>query len=85
MLIYPHLMHPLKHISFTASIFMTTLLAYERNLAVVDPIGHRIKMESKKARRLKLTGYIVGVLAASIAFNVPKFMEATISWDDYER
>ena len=35
MLIYPHLMHPLKHISFTASIFMTTLLAYERNFTEV--------------------------------------------------
>ena len=78
-------MHPLKHISLTASIFMTTLMAYERKSAVVDPIGHRIAMESKKARRLKLGGYITCVVVASIAFNVPKFMEFDFSWDNYER
>ena len=65
---------------------MTTLIAYERKLAVVDPIGHRIAMESKKARRLKLGGYITCVVVASIVFNVPKFME--YDWNicgNYER
>ena len=84
-LIYPQLMHPLKHISFTASIFMTTTLAYERNLAISDPIGHRIAMESKKTRRLKLLIYILLVVVASIIFNIPKFMEAKIIWETFNR
>ena len=77
-------MRPLKHISLTASIFMTTLLAYERKLAVVDPIGHRIAMESKKARRIKLGGYIACVVTASILLNVTTFMEIDVSWDGYK-
>jgi len=64
---------------------MTILIAYERKLAVVDPIGHRIAMESTRARRFKLVGYIACVVAASIVFNVPKFMEHEFSWDNYER
>jgi hypothetical protein len=84
-LIYPHLMHPLKHISFTASIFMTTTLAYERNLAITDPIGHRIAMESRKTRRLRLVMYILLVVLASIIFNLPKFMEAKVIWENFNR
>ena len=84
-LIYPHLMHPLKHISFTASIFMTTTLAYERHLAIADPIGHRIAMESRRTRRLKLLMYILLVVIASVIFNIPKFMEAKIMWDKFNR
>ena len=84
-LIYPYLMHPLKHISFTASVFMTTTIAYERYLAIVNPIEHRITMESKTARRLKLLMYILLVVLCSILFNVPKFMEAEIKWDEFNR
>ena len=84
-LIYPHLMHPLKHISFTASIFMTTLLAYERNLAIADPIRHRIAMDSKRKRRLKLLKSFLSVIIISILFNVPKFMEAQINWEKFNR
>lgn len=84
MLLYGNLIHPLKHISLTASIFMTTLLAYERKLAVADPIEHRIAMESKKARRIKLGGYIACVVTASILLNVTTFMEIDVSWDGYK-
>ena len=84
MWVFLYIMRPLKHISLTASIFMTTLLAYERKLAVVDPIGHRIAMESRRARRIKLGGYIACVVAASIALNVTKFMEFDFNWDNYE-
>ena len=84
-LIYPHLMHPLKQISFTISIFMTTTLAYERHLAIKDPIGHRIKMGSAKARRVKLITYILVAVIASVIFNFPKFMEADINFVEFER
>merc|ERR1712018_747566 len=84
-LIYPHLMHPLKQISFTASIFMTTLLAYERNLAIADPIRHRIAMDSKRKRRIKLLKYFLVVNVTSFLFNIPKFMEAEINWDKFNR
>ena len=84
-LIYPHFMHPLKHISFTASIFMTLTLAYERNSAITDPIEHHIAMKSKRTRRLKLCMYILLVVLSSIIFNIPKFMEAKIMWDKFNR
>ena len=85
LLIYPHLMHPLKHISFTASIFMTVTISYERNLAISKPIQHRISMESKRTRRLKLFLYILLVVLASIIFNIPKFMEAEIRNEEFNR
>ena len=84
-LIYPQVMHPLKSISFTASIFMTTLLAYERNLAIADPIRHRIAMDSKRKRRIKLLKYFFVVNVTSFLCNIPKFMEAEINWDKFNR
>ena len=82
---YPHFMHPLKHISFTTSIFMTLTLAYERNSAITDPMQHHIAMKSKRTRRLKLLIYILMVILSSVIFNIPKFMEAKIMWDQYNR
>ena len=84
-LIYPSLMHPLKHVSFTASVFMKTLLAYERNLAVTNPIRHRIAMNSKRNRRIKLLKYYCTVVVISMVFNVPRFMEAEVNWENLDR
>ena len=84
-LMYPYFMHPLKHISLTASIFMTMAISYERSLAVRAPIQHRISMRGRKIRRLKLWMYISIVTFSSILFNIPTFMEIELEWRVFNR
>ena len=84
-LMYPYFMHPLKHISLSASIFMTTAISYERSLAVATPIQYRLAMRSSKRRRLKLLMYISTVIVSSILFNIPKFMEIEVEWRAFNR
>ena len=83
--VYPHLMHPLKHISFTCSIFMTLVISYERYLAITNPIQHHVAMESTFSRRMKLLKYVLTVVLAAVLFNVPKFMEACIHRQNLDR
>ena len=78
LVIYPHLMHPLKHISFTASIFTTVLVSYERYSSVTKPIQHYMGPKSTQLRRVLL--YVLVVLILAIVFNIPKFFEAEIDW-----
>ena len=77
-IIYPHLMHPLKHISFTASIFTTVLVSYERYSSVTKPIQHFMGPKNTPLRRALL--YVLVVLILAIIFNIPKFFEAEIDW-----
>ena len=79
-LMYPYFMHPLKHISLSASIFMTMAISYERSLAVGTPIQHRLSMRGRKTRRFKLWTYISIVAFSSILFNIPTFMEIEVEW-----
>ena len=78
LIIYPHLMHPLKHISFTASIFTTVLVSYERYSSVTKPIQHYLGPKNTSLRRVLVWVFMVLILA--IIFNIPKFFEAEIDW-----
>ena len=84
-LMYPYFTHPLKHISFSASIFMTIAISYERRLAVETPIQHHVAMRSRKTRRRKLFMYISTVVFSSILFNIPTFMEIELEWRVFNR
>ena len=84
-LVYPYFMHPLKHISLSASIFMTMAISYERSSMVETPIQHKLAMSSRKTRRLKLLVYISTVVISSILFNIPKFMEIEVEWQVFNR
>ena len=78
LIFYPHLMHPLKHISFTASIFTTVLVSYERYSSVTKPIQHYLGPKNTSLRRVLVWVFMVLILA--IIFNIPKFFEAEIDW-----
>ena len=77
-IIYPHLMHPLKHISFTSSIFTTVLVSYERYSSVTKPIQRFMGPKNTPLRRALVWVFVVLILA--IIFNIPKFFEAEIDW-----
>ena len=40
-MLYPYMLHPLKHIALTSSIFMVVAISAERHRAIVDPLNHR--------------------------------------------
>ena len=82
-IVYPYLMHPLKHISFTSSIFMTVMISYHRYLSITNPIQHYMGKKNTESRRVLI--YILSVVLASIIFNIPKFMEAEIEWESLNR
>ena len=84
-LMYRYLTHPLKHISFSASVLMTMAIAYERRLCVIRPIQHQLAMKSRRTRRLKLLMYISAVVFTSILFKISKFMEIEVDWKVFNR
>ena len=83
LIMFPYVMHPLKHISFTASIFTTVLVSYERYSSVTKPIQHYMGQKNKQLRRVLL--YVLVVLILAILFNIPKFFEAEIDWKSLDR
>ena len=40
-MLYPYMLHPLKNIALTSSIFMVVAISAERHRAIVDPLNHR--------------------------------------------
>ena len=81
-IIFPLFTRPWKKISFTWSIFMIVGIAHERCIAVKYPIQHRQNMMNDAFRRLYLLKYILPILFCGIIFNIPKFFEARLCWDD---
>ena len=81
-IIFPLFTRPWKKISFTWSIFMIVGIAHERCVAVKYPIQHRQNMMNDAFRRLYLLKYILPILFCGIIFNIPKFFEARLCWDD---
>ena len=81
-ILFPLVTRPLKKICFTWSIFMIVGIAHERCVAIKYPILHRQNMMNDSFRRLYLFKYILPILFCGIAFNVPKFFEAKLSWNE---
>lgn len=79
-LLFPHVIYPVRNMAFTASIFMTVAIAYERYTAIKYPIQHYQLLRSRKFRRKMLLRYISVVFIFAIAFNIPKFFETRIQW-----
>ena len=79
-LLFPHIIYPIRNMAFTASIFMTVAIAYERYTAIKYPIQHYQLLRSRKFRRKMLLRYISVVFIFAIAFNIPKFFETRIQW-----
>ena len=71
---FPHLLYPLKNILMTCESYLLMSIALERLLAVVRPIWYR-------NARLRLSGwwhaavFILPTVILSVSLNVPKFFE----------
>lgn len=82
LLILPKFTYPMIMISLSASIFMTVGVAHERYDAIKDPIRHRQLMTSAKYRRKKIILYILIVCFLAFGFNIPKFFEVELKWEN---
>ena len=83
--IYPQFLHPLRSISFAASIFMTVVIAHERHRAIKRPIDFSYTMQNQNAGRLYVLKYTFFVIVCAILFNIPKFLEVGVYWGKLER
>ena len=82
MILIPKCTYPLLFISLSASIFMTVGVSHERYAAVKNPILHRQHMQSAKFRRRKLLAYVLTVCILAVIFNLPKFYEVELEWEN---
>ena len=78
--LFPRIIYPVRSISFTASIFMTVAIAYERYSAIKYPLQHHQSLRSRKFRRIALFKYIFFVTCFAVLFNIPKFFETQVKW-----
>ncbi|CAB4057254.1 TAAR [Lepeophtheirus salmonis] len=53
-LLFPYLLYPLSQMAFTASIFMTVAIAWERYTAVHFPLDYNLAMNDSNAMRKRL-------------------------------
>ena len=81
-ILLPKFIYPLTIISLSASIFMIVGIAHERYDAIKQPIVHRQSMRSAKFRRKKFVKYILIVCLCAICFNIPKFLEVELKWEN---
>ena len=81
-ILFPKFTYPISSISLTLSIFMTVGIANERYIAIKHPIIHRQRMRSAKFRRINLMKYMLSIVACAVGFNVPKFFEAELGWQN---
>ena len=79
-LLFPKMIYPVRNIGFTASIFMTVAIAYERYSAIKYPLQHHQSLRSRKFRRIVLFKYIFFVTCFAVLFNIPKFFETQVEW-----
>ena len=85
LILLPKFTYPLMFVSLSASIFMTVGVAHERYDAIMKPIQHRQSMRSGKYRRKKFLVYLLTVCFLAVGFNVPKFFEVELEWQNSMR
>ena len=78
--LFPSVIHPLRHITLNASIFLTVGLAVERYIAVSNPFAVRNANASRHSVWKRTIGYVIPSVAASIVINIPKFFELTLDY-----
>ena len=74
---YAYILFPIQSINLSCSIYMTTVLAMERYLAVSKPVEYHNAVNGGR-QWTRIVRYVVPVIAFSVAFNIPKFFELQI-------
>ncbi len=78
--LFPHFIYPLHAIALTGSIFLTVGIAFERYIAVHNPINYNRAMNDARATRSRVLKFLVPVLLGAVMFSVPKFFESVIEY-----
>lgn len=74
-LLFPALIYPLSWIGLTGSIFMTFAISIERFLGICYPL--KFPPHTRKSWY-----YILPVVFISLIINIPRFLDAVITWDE---
>ena len=76
--LYPYFILPFNHISMTASIFLTMVIAYERYQTTRDLIKQNATLQPRISDMRRLSICILSIISFSIIFNIPKFLELKV-------
>ena len=76
-LLFPHLLNPLKNIAVNSESFLIMAIALERLLVVVKPIRYRVG-NLRQSRRIHSLVFIIPPIIISFLMNIPKFMETEL-------
>ena len=77
---FPYFSIPSTYIAITASTFMTTAIAFERYLAVRDPLKYSQHMKTPKLQEKRLRLYLCIVIILAVTINLPHFMEFEVRY-----
>lgn len=80
-ILFPYLLYPGQNLAMTGAIFMIVAIAFERYVAVHNPLDYKQAMNDSGAIRKRLVNYLLPVVIASIIFNIPKLFEATFYYE----
>jgi len=81
-LLFPYLLYPSHQTAMTGSVFTTVAVAFERYTAVHYPVSYSQSMSAPNATRRRLIRFVIPAFILSLAFNVPKFLEAKVEYYD---
>ena len=73
-ILFPHLINPIKNITVTCEGFLIMAIALERLLAVSKPIRYRLGI-LRRSQRVHALVFILPPLVFSVVLNIPKFFE----------
>ena len=76
-LLFPHLLNPLKNIAVNSESFLIMAIALERLLVVVKPIRYRVGI-LRQSPRIHSLVFIIPPIVISFLMNIPKFMETEL-------
>ena len=68
----PQFLYPLNGIALTGSIFLTVAIAFERYVAVHNPINYNRAMNDARATRGRVLKFLIPVVVAATLFSLPK-------------
>ena len=88
-LLFPHFLYPLGSISMTGSIYMTMVVGIERYIAVHQPtrrLPSQLTMVATGSctHTKRLLKYVVPTTIISLLFNLPKFLESRLVYENKE-
>ena len=80
--LFPVFLFPVNHISMTGSIFTTVGVTVERFLAVHKPHYYNQIIKNVSTHRLRLLKYSLTISVLAVVFNIPKFLEGQVLYDE---